>query len=171
MADVPKNRANRAQHAEQRAEAYRLKLRGLSDRAVGERLGVSHTTVQNWTRQEADERVLPLAEELRKVQLERLGEMRQAALQVLETVHVTVQQGRIVADSFGDPVPDDAPVLAAIDRLLRIEERIAKLCGLDAPLEVDATVEQRTPEVAALIERARAEQSAREAELTGEAGA
>jgi hypothetical protein len=32
---------------------------------------------------------------------------------------------------------DDAPVLAAVDRLLRIQERRAKLLGLDAPVRAD----------------------------------
>lgn len=176
MARTPQSRPNRAEAAEKRAEAYRLKLRGLSDRAIAAELGVSHTTIQNWTKQEADAVVLPLAEELRKVQLERLGEMRQAALQVLEREHVTVSHGRVVregqpvldfddegnqiaviAPGQGEPILDDGPVLAAIDRLLKIEERIAKLLGLDAPTraEVEARVEPRPAELQAMINRAR----------------
>lgn len=157
MARTPQSRPNRAQQAEQRAKAYRLKLRGLSDRAVAQQLGVSHTTVQNWTKQEAHEIVLPLAEELRKVQLERLGEMRQAALLVLERFHVTVSHGKVIKDDFGDALEDDAPKLQAIDRLLRIEERIAKLLGLDAPTraEVEARVEPQPAELQAMINRAR----------------
>lgn len=157
MARVPQSRSNRAQDAERRAEAYQLKLRGLSDRAVAERMGVSHTSIQNWTKQEADERVLPLADELRKVQLERLGEMRQAALEVLERFHYTVSHGKVICDQDGVPLEDDAPRLAAVDRLLRVEERIAKLMGLDAPTraEIEARVEPQPAEVMALINRAR----------------
>lgn len=148
---------NRALAAEQRAEAYRLKLRGLSDREVARRLGVSHTTIQNWTREEAESIVMPLAAELRKVQLERLGEMRQAALEVLERFHYTVSHGRLITDVDGEPLEDDAPRLQAIDRLLRVEERIAKLMGLDAPsrAEVEARVEPQPAELQALINRAR----------------
>jgi hypothetical protein len=39
----------------------------------------------------------------------------------------------VVRGEDGEPVLDDAPVLAAIDRLLRIQERRARLLGLDAP--------------------------------------
>ncbi|PKV95908.1 Homeodomain-like domain-containing protein [Amycolatopsis echigonensis] len=167
MANPGQSRGNRAELAEKRAEAYRLKLRGLSDRAVGAQLGVSHTSVQNWIKQEADERVLPLADEYRKVQLERLGEMRQAALLVLERFHYTVSQGRVMNDLDGLPIEDDAPQLAAIDRLLRIEERIARLLGLDAPTraEVEARVDSRPAELLAKVEAARAAVAAQETAL------
>ncbi|MEV4604818.1 helix-turn-helix domain-containing protein [Amycolatopsis sp. NPDC049253] len=168
MPDAGQNHPNRAQQAERRAEAYRLKLRGLSDRAIGAQLGVSHTTVQNWTKQEADELVLPLAAELRKVQLERLGEMRQSALDVLERFHYTVSHGKVIKDETGLPLEDDAPRLQAIDRLLRIEERIAKLMGLDAPTraEVEARVEPKPAELLDLITRAKQQQEDDEARLT-----
>jgi hypothetical protein len=126
----------------------------------------SVTTTEKDHRQ-ADDRVLPLADELRKVQLERLGEMRQAALVVLERFHLVVSHGHVIEHN-GAPIEYDAPVLAAIDRLLRIEERIAKLCGLDAPLEsnVNATIASPSPEVLAMIEQARAAQELVESELT-----
>ncbi len=168
MADVPQSRPNPAELAEKRAAAYRLKLRGLSDRAAGAELGVSHTTIQNWTKQEADEIVLPLAAELRKVQLERLGEMRQAALEVLARLHYTVSHGKVV-HMAGEPLEDDGPKLQAIDRLLRIEERISKLMGTDAPTraEIEARVEPRPAELEVLIANARARMESDEAEMTG----
>ncbi|MGW4129480.1 hypothetical protein [Amycolatopsis japonica] len=171
MPDPGHNQANRAEQAEKRAAAYQLKLRGYSDRAAGAELGVSHTTIQNWTKQQADEIVLPLAAELRKVQLERLGEMRQAALEVLARLHYTVSHGKVVTMA-GEPLEDDGPKLQAIDRLLRIEERISKLMGTDAPTraEIEARVEPRPTELEALIVNARARMEADEAELTGEAG-
>jgi hypothetical protein len=168
MGDTPQSHNNRAETAELRAEAYRLKLRGFSDREAGARMGVSHTTIQNWTKQEADERVLPLADELRKVQLERLGEMRQAALEVLERIHFAVSHGKVVEDPDGGPLEDSAPRLAAIDRLLRVEERIARLMGLDAPTrsEIEARIEPKPAELLAKIAAARTAQAATEAELT-----
>lgn len=168
MGDTPQSHSNRAETAELRAEAYRLKLRGFSDRAAGDRMGVSHTTIQNWTKQEVDERVLPLADELRKVQLERLGEMRQSALEVLERFHYTVSHGKVIKDDDGAPLEDDTPRLAAIDRLLRVEERIAKLMGLDAPTrsEIEARIEPKPAELLSAIEAARRQSEADEAELT-----
>ncbi|MFD5089339.1 helix-turn-helix domain-containing protein [Amycolatopsis thailandensis] len=169
MGDVPQTHSNPAELAEKRAEAYRLKLRGLSDRAAAAEMGVSHTTIQNWVRQEADDIVLPLAAELRKVQLERLGEMRQAAIEVLERFHLTVSHGKVIKDDYGDPLEDDGPKLQAIDRLLRIEERIAKLMGLDAPTkaEIEARVEPQPAELQKMLRQARERVEQDEATLRG----
>lgn len=146
-----------AQLAEKRAEAYRLRLRGLSLREVGSRLGVSHQTVSNWTKQAADELVQPLASELRQQQADRLDELRAATLGVLEKQHLMISHGRVIRlVEGGDPLEDDSHVLAAVDRLLKIEERRSRLFGLDAPerSEVATTVEQLTPPVLSLIEAA-----------------
>lgn len=185
MGDNPHSHANESKQAEKRAEAYRLRLRGLSLRAVAAELGVSHQTVSNWTRTEADALVLPLADELRKQQHERLEELRQAALAVLERQHVLVSHGRVIREGepeideetgeaviragAGEPLPDDGPALQAIDRLLKVEERLSRLHGLDAPAqqEITATVESRPAELLALLDRTRAGVEAQEAELTG----
>jgi hypothetical protein len=75
----------------------------------------------------------------RDVETERLAAAEQAAWEVLRRKHIHVQHGHIVRDDDGEPVEDDAPVLNAVDRILRISERRARLLGLDAPqrIEVD----------------------------------
>ena len=73
------------------------------------------------------------ATELRQLELDRLDRMYQAVLGVLEREHVTVSNGRIVRGEDDKAILDDGPVLNAVDRLLRIQERRAKLLGLDAP--------------------------------------
>lgn len=73
-------------------------------------------------------------EELRRLHMARLDYLATQALAVLEREHLTISQGgRIVTDDDGRQILDDGPVLAALDRLLRIQERQAKLMGLDAP--------------------------------------
>lgn len=66
------------------------------------------------------------------LELNALDELAREAWAVLKRDHVVVSQGRVVMIGE-EAVPDDAPVLAAIDRLLKIQERRAKLLGLDAP--------------------------------------
>lgn len=167
MARVPQSYSNPADEAENRIVAYQLKLRGLSDRAAAQQMGVSHTTIQRWVKDEADSRVLPLADELRKVQLERLGEMRLKALEVLERFHVVVSHGKVIRDDDDVPLEDDGPVLAAIDRLLRVEERIARLVGLDAPTrsEIKTPEVQKPAELLKRIADARAAANAAETAL------
>lgn len=153
----PHQDTTEAQLAEKRAEAYRLRLRGLSLREVGLRLGVSHTTVSNWTRTQAEELVQPLAAELRQQQVDRLDEMRASVLAVLEKQHLMISHGRVIRlVEGGDPLEDDSHVLAAVDRLLRIEERRSRLFGLDAPerSEASVSVETLTPGVLGLVEQA-----------------
>jgi hypothetical protein len=90
------------------------------------------------------------AEELRQLELMQLDELARAARAVLERKHLMVSHGKIVRlgqpfvnddgnaevdDGRGEPLKDDAPVLAAIDRLLKIQERRAKLLGLDIPVK------------------------------------
>lgn len=79
--------------------------------------------------------------------------MYAAAMEVLEREHVTVSNGRVVSLDDGTPLPDDGPVLQAIDRLLRIQERRARLLGLDAPVKRDLTLtDERTARIEALAE-------------------
>lgn len=176
MASNPHSRANPADRAEEQVKAYNLRLRGHSLREIGRLMSISHEKARQLISLEADARVLPLADELRKQQLDRLNEMRMAALKVLEREHVHISEGRVVRDKdpetgdYTDPIVDDAPVLAAIDRLVKIEDRMSKLLGLDAPVqsEVTATVEHKPAEVLDLIAQAKARSEAEEAVLRGE---
>jgi hypothetical protein len=97
-------------------------------------------------------------EELRQMELERLDRLYQAAAEVLEREHLAISHGKVVRrrvdvqrdedgieilDGEGNPIPlyqdvmDDGPVLQAIDRMLKIQERRAKLLGLDAPAKLE----------------------------------
>jgi hypothetical protein len=161
--------------AERDAEACRLRVRAMSFPEIAKTLGyadASHAAqaVARTLRATVEE---PAAE-VRKTELARLDDMYTAALAVLERMHVTVSQGRVVQHRVAgtgtwDPesrtwvgaewvdLADDAPVLSAIDRLLKIQERRARLLGLDAPVKhevrnvdaVDAEIEQLVARLAA----------------------
>jgi hypothetical protein len=54
------------------------------------------------------------------------------------TPHYEVSaSGRVATDEDGRPLLDDKPKLAAIDRLLKIQDRRAKLLGLDSAQKVE----------------------------------
>jgi len=143
--------------AQRDAEACRLRVRGLSYGEIATQLGYANDTAASLAiRRQLAATVTEAANELRQFEVERLNIYERAALGVLERKHVTVSQGRIIM--MGDtPLLDDAPVLAAIDRLLKIQERRAKLLGLDAPTRVqvvtvdlvDAEIARLTAELAA----------------------
>lgn len=112
-------------------------------------------------RRHIDRRVGPAADEYRALMDERLDHMRREVLRVLETTHYKVSEGRVIYHApcdcpqglYGDrcphwkPLEDDSPVLAAVDRLLKIEERQAKLHGLDAPVKQSVEVTNVTVKV------------------------
>jgi len=149
--------------AERDAAACRLWDRGDTLQAIADTLGFCDRAAVNRAikRSLKDTQAVP-AGMVRDRQMRRLDEMYRAALAVLETEHVTVSQGRIVCDADGVVVPDDAPVLAAIDRMIRIEARMAELIGLDAPKRsrievitedaVDAAVRELEAELVGLNE-------------------
>lgn len=79
-------------------------------------------------------------------ELERLDRLYTKVERILDKFHVTVQFGKVITVD-GGPLEDDGPVLAAVDRLVKIEdarrrngERRAKLLGLDAAQRVSMEV-------------------------------
>ncbi|NJA59177.1 hypothetical protein [Streptomyces sp. NEAU-H3] len=80
-------------------------------------------------------------------ELKRLAAAETAVHRVLENRHIIVNNGRVVLDpDTNQPMDDDAIVLQAIDRLVKIEdarrrngERRAKLNGLDAPEKTEVS--------------------------------
>jgi hypothetical protein len=164
---APYNRKNPAEQAEKAQIVFDLKLDGHSFRAIeaitaapdgptrGER--IPWTTARDLLREELARRVDPKIDAYRVLHLERLeaellrlDELEARARQVLDRHHITVNNGRVISVD-GQPLQDDGPVLAAIDRLLKIEdarrknnESQRKLLGLDAPTKVDAQVTEVT---------------------------
>lgn len=142
--------------AERDAEAARLRARGHGYQEIAEQLGYQNDSGAYKAVQRALVHTMAEpAEEVRALQLEQLDRLTAAALAVLERNHVTVSHGRIIRDDEDKPLLDDGPVLTAIDRLLKIQERRAKLLGLDAPARhevvtldaLDTEIEQLTAEL------------------------
>ncbi|MFI9200172.1 hypothetical protein [Streptomyces sp. NPDC053048] len=113
------------------AEAAELRAKGWHYRRIAEHLGIDVHTAHQAVQRALKAIVQEPAEEVRTLELERLDRLYERAVEVLERRHVTVSQGKIIYEG-GEPLADDGPVLQAIDRLLRIQERRAKLLGLDA---------------------------------------
>ncbi len=118
--------------AKRDAAAADLRADGRSFQQIADELGFAdkgeaHHAVQRALRAIVQEP----AERLRTLELARLDSMYEAAMGVLERQHVTVSHGKIVY-AGKEPLIDDGPVLQAIDRLLKIQERRARLLGLDA---------------------------------------
>lgn len=179
----PYRKANTAERAKLAGIVFDLRLAGHSCRAIdalsqapdGPTGGyrVSATTAKELVREEVARRNDPRVDEWRAFELGRLDAalvrlngLEDAARQVLEREHITVNNGRIIVLD-GSPLPDDGPVLAAIDRLIKVEdarqrnsESRRKLLGLDAPAKYDAQVTEVTQQDLELQEMIRDAQAA-----------
>lgn len=150
MAAVPKRRANRAAVAEQRIRCYQLRLSGLSVRQIATATGLSVGTVSNRIQSEINARVLPLADEVRKVELDRLDGW-------LARLNTQIVAGVAVARN--------------VEVAVRVSERRAKLLGIDAPQQLEATVHEITQTdvaLAELVREARVKAAFDEASIRGE---
>ena len=151
----------RAMVAQRRAKAIELKNRGLSWQQVAEQVPYLDTEgnpsaaaacvdVSRALKQANKELSMGL-EEYREAARMRLDGLRRQVFAVLARPHYVLHAGQIVRDDDGNPMRDDAPVLAAVDRLLRIEERQAKIDGTDASEKLTVALDRRVDEETAVV--------------------
>lgn len=128
--------------AEREAAAMRLRARGASYAAIADQLGYcDRSAARKAVQRGLNATVAEPAAELRDLELARLDDLHATAWKVMRAPHVLVSGGQVV-EREGEPLRDDMPVLRAIDTILRIMVRRARLLGLDiaAPAEVGGTL-------------------------------
>lgn len=142
---MPTSRAQRAKTAERRAQAINLRISGVDWETIATRLGyanrsaactdVSRALEANQKAAEAG------AEDLRTLDVARLDALLVKTWSLLDRDYVVYSGGKpvMLVGPDGEEVPliDAGPALAAIDRVVKIMERRAKLLGLDAPTKLD----------------------------------
>ena len=112
---------------------------------IGDAIGVGRATAYKYYRDALAELLkenVDKMEELRQLELARLDHLQREAETILRRNHVYVTQGgKVVVDIDKDGHPykltDDGPTMQAINTILRIMERRAKLLGLDSPVKVE----------------------------------
>jgi hypothetical protein len=149
-----------AETAERDAEACRLRARGWSYPRIAAELGfANHSGARLAVARALREIVAEPAEDLRQLELARLDKMWEVCVTVLESVHYVVSDGRLIwvgPKGQERPLLDDGPALQVVDRMLKIQERRAKLLGLDAPAKTKVEVTAPpVPDVLNLIQRER----------------
>lgn len=145
-------RYTRSRHTAARdAEACRLRSHGLDYQEIADRLHyASKSSAYEAVQRALKATVQEPADELRQIELLRLDELARRARTVLEATHYVVDKGAVVIWN-GEPLVDDGPVLAAVDRLLKVQERRAKLLGLDSPQRVSIDAQQLGDDIKDLI--------------------
>lgn len=131
-------RRRSADTMERDAQAADLFRQGMSYRQIAAQLGwkspsVAFDAVRRAAREAARDSLA--SEEALRMMLERLQDYRRLVYQVATAKHyATTQSGNVVRHPDTDePLLDDAPVLQAVDRLVKVDQEEAKLLGLYAP--------------------------------------
>jgi hypothetical protein len=134
----PRN-AERAAIAERRARVLKLRIEQVPYAEIARQLGITEAVADSDYRRAVEARRGALdtqREAAVAIEMAKLDAIEQAAWEVLRHEHIVIQHGKVVRINR-KPVADDAPVLQAIDRLLKTAERRARLRGLDAPVKVE----------------------------------
>lgn len=135
--------------------ALDLKVKGWSLQRIADELGyASKGAVHNGIRRAFQDIPTPEAADEKRLDLERIDRLIEAAWEVLEREHVAYSNGQVIRRRTGDverdddgferlddkgktipvyeEVLDDGPLLASIDRIRSLLERRAKIIGYDA---------------------------------------
>lgn len=143
------------------AEAFRMRARGATLNEI--MLALQYSSPQHVStalKRHVSRIVKPAADEYIAVMDEQLDHMYRETMRVLEATHYRVSDGRVIYHSECDcpvidgehcphwkPLKDTSPVLSSVDRLLKIQERRAKLYGLDAPVKQKIDIQNVTVKV------------------------
>lgn len=135
------------------AEALSYRARGFTYQRIANEMGYSDRSAAR----KACERALAAdiretTDEAKALLLLDLNAAKQAVWAVLEANHLVISDGRVVTLD-GAPIPDDEPVLKAVDRLVKIDQEIAKIYGAYAPAKHEVrTIDEIDARLIALAE-------------------
>lgn len=138
--------------AERDAKAARLRAEGKTYQQIADALELSDKGHAHQCVSRALTAIVrEPAEQLRAIMLERLREAYTVARDIMMATHFAHSGGKVVYDADMKPVTDPGPRLSAVDKVINVLGREAKLLGLDAPTQVSImTLEQVQAEIARL---------------------
>lgn len=125
---------------ERDARIWELRARGLTIYQVAAELGCSTSKVRSSLHRVAEEYQVEFAADIIKMELDRLDIMLRKAMEVLHARHLAFSHGRLLRDDEDNLLNDSAPVLQAINSVLKIMERRSQYLGLDAPSKSEQSI-------------------------------
>lgn len=142
---MPANIAKQAEVAERRTKVIAMKSRGARYADIARDLGITESTARKDASLGYSQRAAELRDTIDEVvaeQIEELESLRSLAWREAITKHPHVtQSGRVALNADGSVIYDTGPNSRARRDLLAIQERRAKLLGLDAALKINVKTE------------------------------
>jgi len=125
---------NRLDRNRRDADIWSMRSAGVPIDEIAGRYEISPNSVRAALNRATDVYQLEAAETMIKLELERLDLLLRKAIEVLNRRHVAYSNGRLMTDpETKEAVTDSAPILAAINSVLKIMDRRSKYLALDAP--------------------------------------
>lgn len=116
-------------------QIIQMKRDGRTFDEIGAHFGVTKQVVHRCFHRGLRRVPVKAVEEYRAEQLARIETQREIALDVMHAEHPLVSNGKRF-----DDLTDDGPVLAAIDRMIKLDAQESDLLGLKAPVKVESEV-------------------------------
>jgi hypothetical protein len=126
---------------DRRAKVLDMHVRGVPQYVIAKSFGVSRRVISEDIAEmvaRRREQIPELADAMIARQFEELEAIREKAWAIANQKHVHVtREGRVAIGMDGQPLIDNVPNLAAMNLLLKTQERVAKMFGLDMPKKID----------------------------------
>jgi len=125
----------------QNARMWELRVEGYSIEQIADIFTMTPNQVKARLRKAAEAFQVEAAEDLIKMELDRLDMLLREAINILNSTHIAQSHGRVLLDpSTNLPMTDHEPVMKAMDRVLKIMDRRSKYLGLDAPSKSEQSI-------------------------------
>jgi len=124
----PKHSPDTLEMAMRRKQAMQYRMMGLSYDQIGEKLNINHQTAWNW-----------IDKELKAINIEEAKEVKKLELGRLDAMFIPI---------YGNAMRGD---LQALNGVMQIMNRRAKLLGIDAPVKTESKTEVSATEGVVVI--------------------
>lgn len=123
---------------------------------IGQQLGVTRQAAHKMVQRAIEDIPKEGGENARAMELMKLDYIERRAFVIANTKHPTISAGgKVVVRQGGGEVEDEAPVLKALDTLLKVSLTRSKLLGLNAPTQTELTGIVATVDISQGSDRAR----------------
>jgi hypothetical protein len=123
-------------------DVWQAHLDGITQDKIARMFGISQPRVSRILAAVRESIPPVVLDDIRQTAADQIAVLYAETIGIMRAEHplVSVQRGTIIVDpETGQRLMDDGPKLAAIGMAMRIQERVAKAYGTDAPAKVETT--------------------------------